>query len=66
MSYGEIFNTDEPEPWPSAEDPQEDNQMCICDHRFASHDRKRGNCMIPCCGCSKFDDELTVDRTEGE
>ena len=30
MTYGEIFNTDEPEPWPSAEDEDVPDSCSFC------------------------------------
>ncbi len=46
MSSGEIFNTDEPEPWPSAED--EEIPDC-CD--FCGGDLEEDGCVTFCKDC---------------
>lgn len=52
MSYGEIFNTDEPEPWESAEDEEEMVWCAFCGEVFEDDSPVFycGHCAAPICG----------------
>ena len=49
------------------EDRSEGNNLCVCDHRKRSHHYRNEQCMIPACGCTRYDEvAASVERGRDE
>jgi hypothetical protein len=58
--------SDKPKTEAEVEDYLEDNNLCVCDHRKRSHHYRSERCMIPACGCTRYDEVEAVSERAKE